>query len=343
MPVPAENGQGQPNSTREPVDQQPKPSVREQFEARLLREREPVKGQPSEPEARKVQTPLDEKIDDLEEGLDDDVNIVDPESPGDEGEEQDDDDFIEALMVGDRQYTAEDVEKLEKQNREYDADYRRKTQSLARVRQEYQAKGQEYEEIGGFFKQLTEVNLRNLRNVDPSTLTQEQFGVWRQQLMAAEQGASQLNQAIEGVRKKIAEDRNKMLDQQAAESAEILKSEFKDRWGNEFYGKLRDFAVKSQMYDPKEFADITDWRVMKGLVALYDAAEVKKVVTKDPNDQNDGKPTRRQLQRARRSQKTGKFVNTQQAVRESPNPRQDGTLRNHFMERLAKERGGNQR
>ena len=344
MPVPAENqGQGQPQNAGEP--NQRAPSVREQFQARLFAEREPQAGQPGAPESKKAQPQDEQGTPNREEpeGLDDDLDLDDPESP--EGEEQGDEgNQIEALIVGDRQYTVEDIQKLEKQNLEYDADYRRKTQYLARVRQEYQAKGQEYEEIGGFFKQLTEVNLRNLENVDPATLSQEQFGVWRQQLAAARAGAAQLNNAIEGVRKKIADNRNTLLDQQAAESAEILKAEFKDRWGNEFYGKLRDFAVKSGMYDPKEFTDLTDWRVMKGLVAMYDASEAKRVVNPNPDTtQEGGKPTRRQLQRARRSAKTGQFQDAVAAVRESPNPRQDGTLRNMFMERLARERNPKQR
>lgn len=352
MPGPAQKpkGQEQSDSARESgQSNDAQPSVREQFQARLMAEREgkpperkakpiekePVKAQSSEPEDEEDEL-------DPEEEVNDDEELEDPESDPDEEEEEpeEEESDVEALVVGDRRFTVEDVTNLLKQNQEYDADYRRKTQVLARRRQEYLAKGQEYNEIGGFFKQLTEVNLRNLENVDPTNLTQEQFAGWKNQLTAARAGAAQLNQMLDGVRKRVTENREKFLDQQASESADILKTEFKERWGNEFYGKLRDYVVKSGMYDSKEFADITDWRVMKGIVAMYDAGAAREVVRDKTTGADTGKkPTRRQLQRARRDKKTGRFQNTQQAVRASPNAKQDGTLRAHFEARLAQEGG----
>jgi hypothetical protein len=347
MPVPGEKAKEQPRSAGESGQSEDvKPSVRETFEARLLAEREPQKGKPEKKERVKAQS---SGPDDPDQEADEDEELEDPESEEEEEEESDSDSEeeqeeeesgVEALTVGDRQYTVEDVENLVKQNRELDADYRRKTQILARRRQEFDAKGTEYEQIGGMFQQLTRVNLQNLENVNPESLTQEQFGQWRTQMAAAKAGAQQLNQMMEQVRKKVVKDREDHLDQQAAESAEILKSEFKERWGNEFYGKLRDYATKSGLYEPKEFSDITDWRVMKGVVALYDAEEAKKIGARkiDPKQEN-AKPTRRQLQRARRNKKSGQFQSTVQAVRDSPNARQDGTLRTHFEQKLVAERG----
>lgn len=351
MPGPAQKAKEEPGSARESgQSDEVKPTIRETFQARLLAEREPVKpGKPEKKERVKAQSP---GPDDPDEGADDDEELEDPESDEEEEESEEDDSDsdeeereeeesrVEALTVGDRQYTAADVENLVKQNRELDADYRRKTQILARRRQEFEAKGTEYEQIGGMFLNLTRVNLQQLENINPESLTQEQFGQWRTQMAAAKAGAQQLSGMIEQVRKKVVQDREAFLDQQAAESADILKSEFKERWGNEFYAKLRDYAVKSGLYEPKEFSDITDWRVMKGVVALYDAEEAKKVVQRktDPKEEN-AKPTRRQLQRARRNKKSGKFQSTVQAVRESPNARQDGSLRTHFEQKLAAERG----
>jgi hypothetical protein len=362
MPVPAERqGKEQPGSARESGQGNggEQPSVHERFRARLMEERkgstpESDKEKP-EPRKPKAQTPPDdpdedERDEELEEADDDDDSDEresDADPDGDEGDEEPDDeeDRVEALTVGDRQYTAEDIVNLEKQVREYDADYRRKTQVMARHRQEFQARGEEYTQIGSFFENLTRVNLQNLEAVNPETLDQNQFAAWRQQVQAARQGASQLMQMLGQVRKKVSEDREKFLDAQAAESAEVLKAEFKGRWGNEFYGKLRDFAGREGLYDAKEFVDITDWRVMKGLVALYDASEAKKIASgktgKTPGKERDErKPNRRQLQRARRDSKTGKFQSTKDAVRSSPNARGDGTLHSHFMDRLGREARG---
>ena len=259
---------------------------------------------------------------------------------GDEGEEEQDESesSVEALTVDGRQFTPDDIRALTKQLGEYDADYRRKTQVLARVRQEYQAKGQEYEAVGGFFEALTEANVRQLRSLDPQQMSQEQFIAWKNQLQAAEQGAAQLKQHLEAVRQKVKKDRDAFLDQSAQESNEILRGVDK-RWSNEFYSKLRDFAVKTKRYTAEEFADVTDWRTMEGLIALYDKANAVSTI----NTKLEGKepePTRRNPRVNNRRNTQGQFQSAQQAVRQSTNARADGSFRAMKEQQLRAEREG---
>lgn len=341
--------------------------IREQLRRKLFAERKAREGQ----ESQREQPGGEGKTGQAPEGQDDDPRGADEhgddpnrsESPGGDdhenpdGEELDDDpdgedpdgedpdggDEPEALTVDDRQYTADDIRNLEKRTRELDASYRRKTQVMSRQRQEYEAHGREIEEVGGFFQQLANANLQQLEAIDPESLSQEEFGVWKQQVSNAKAGRDRLLAAMEGVKKRVKQNREKMLDQQAAESAEVLKG-IDPRWNNEFYGKIRDFAVESGRYSAEEFADVTDWRTMEGLIALHDMAEGQKRLENNKGNQGETRepPTRRRRRKARQPRNDrGQFTpqNTEKKVFESTNAKADGSLRNHFQARLAAERG----
>lgn len=354
---PGSSGESQPGGGSEPLHEQLR---RRLFEERKSREGRESSGDTEEqPERGKARTePASEghEDDDQEYEADDpNAELDDPESnPGtdenpdeeelddpDDGEELDEGSEPEALTVDDRQYTADDIRQLETRTRELDADYRRKTQVMSRQRQEYAAHGEELQEVSGFFQKLAEANLRQLENIDPNSLSQEEFAVWKNQLAHAKDGRNQLLQSIDNVKKRVNENRNKMLDHQAKESSEILRG-VDPRWGNDFYAKIRDFAVESGRFSPEEFADVTDWRTMEGLIALYDRAEAQKRAKskKDQRSETREPPTKRRRRRARQPRNTqGQFQTAQKAVAESTNAKADGSLRNYFQERLAKERG----
>jgi len=362
-------GGEQPASPGEsqPVGQQPEP-LHESLRRKLFEERKRTQESQEEQPGGDEQEPTGQapEGDDDPRGADEDG--LDPEGqesqPGGdenpEGEELDDPEGEdpegegegepEALTVDDRQYTPEDIRALEKRNRELDADYRRKTQVTSRLRQEYQTRGEELDQVNDFFLGLARANVQQLENMDPKQMDQETFAAWREQLQQAKAGAQQLENQIKGVKQAFQKNRDKMLDQQAAESSEVL-SGIDPRWNNEFYGKIRDFAVESGRYTPQEFADVTDWRTMEGLIALYDMSQAQKRITENRGERRGAKeqgqsnesepaPGRRRRRRARQPRNNqGQFQSAQKAVHESTNAKADGSLRNFFQQRLAKERG----
>jgi len=325
---PASPGESAPAAKAEPLH--------EQFRRRLFDERR---------ESAPAEKPANEKLptgqaseeegeeeyeaDDKAASAGQESYVDDEEEPGAEEPQP------QALIVDDRQFTVEDIRQLIKARNEYDADYRRKTQVMARHRQEYESRSQEVEQMGKFFQNLAAVNVQELEKINPQTLDKDQFSVWRQQLMQAKAGQQQLESTIEEIRKSVRKNRDQMLDHQAGESAEILKGLDK-RWSNEFYAKLRDFAVVTGRYTAKEFSDVTDWRSLEGLIALYDREEARKNVKQNRETQEP--PTRRRQRVRQKRDNTGKFQSAEQAVRSSSNAKADGSLRSYFAARLEAER-----
>ncbi len=263
-------------------------------------------------------------------------------------------DTIEALLVDDRQYTAEDIRNLENRNREMDADYRRKTTVNNRIRREYEATGAEMNALSNYFVGLAEANITNLDSMDPSQMDQQQFAAWKQQREAAARGATELKSGMDKVRGGIRDQITNMRKHQAAESAEIMAG-IESRWGTEFYGKIRDFAVDSGRYTPESFQEVRDWQTLEGLVALYDANEARKKMRqarqgqtardggeqqgKSSNEDEPGRKPRRRRNRQRRSKNSGQFQNAQQAAMESPSSIADGSFRSAMVAKLQRERG----
>lgn len=341
--------QEQPGSSGEsaPAGGDQEVPIREQFRRRLEAEREskePV-GRQEQPDdeipdtERASETQDEDEYDADEEGTPSEEESEDTDEDPDTEEEPDaEDDEPSTLTVDDRQYSAEDIRALENRVREYDADYRRKTQVMSRIRQEYQARGEEVQQVSGFFKSLAKANVQQLEQIDPSKLNQEQFAAWKQQLDAAKAGEQQLMGYIDKITQTTRENREKMLDHQAQESAEILRS-IDRRWSNEFYGQLRDFAVETGRFTKEEFADLTDWRTFEGLIALFDMQQAQKNV-KEKRETKEPPTKRRKRNRKQARNQRGQFQNAEQAVRQSTNAKQDGSLRSYFQQKLAAERQG---
>jgi len=259
-----------------------------------------------------------------------------------EGEESDSVRVTEALQVDDRQYTPDDVRELNTKVLEHDADYRRKTQVMARLREEYAVQGQDLETIGSFFKNLTQANVKSLESMDTKGMDQETFSTWRSNYDSAKSGASTLERNIEGMLSKLGDAREKMKDNAASESVEIMKS-IEPRWDNEFYTKVRDYAVQSNRYSAESFGDLTDWRTMEGLVALMDRDAVLKGVAgagngKSETIQRDKRKRRRQNRRLSSRNASGRFQTHQQTALKSTNAKGDGSLRQMLHANLERER-----
>ncbi len=312
-------------------------------------------------DANKQNEPLSEesKAEFTTEFVDDDNNVVGyadaqgnefnadgtPYTPdaGDEpGEEEPgQEEVIGALQVDDSSYSVDDVRKLVQSNRELDADYRRKTTVMSRMREEYAVQGKEMETVGLFFSGLARQNVDRLEKVDTKDMSPEEFSAYRQQYDGAKRASQQMNQSVIGVRESYNKAREAHLDQQAAESAEVMQKIDK-RWNNEFYSKVRDFAVDSGRYTAEEFSDVTDWRSMEGLVSLMDADGVRKIAENPASGESEisepGKRKRRRQRQRQNRSSTGQFQSSKATVLESQNARKDGSLRDHFKAKLAAER-----
>lgn len=254
---------------------------------------------------------------------------------------------IGALQVDDASYSVDDVRLLVQRNREIDdrnkeldADYRRKTSVMSRLREEYEVSGQEVQAVGQFFHNLSRENLKQLEQIDTKDMTPEEFSAYRSQYDNAKKGVQQFDQTLGQLNTRFKERRNKQLDDAASESAGILKG-IEPRWNNEFYAKIRDFAVNSGRYSPEEFQDLHDWRTMEGIISVMDREEVKKIGSGDSSESETIEPGKRKRRRQRQRQKRdarGKFQSSKDTVLQSPNARQDGSLRDHFKAKLAAER-----
>jgi len=253
-----------------------------------------------------------------------------------------------ALFVDDRQYTPDDVRevvternKLRDQNKEYDADYRRKTTVMSKLRDEYEVSGREIAAVGSFFENMASQNVKQYEGMNTKDMTPEQFQTYRDSYDAAKSGSTQLNNTMKAISKRVSEVRDKQKDDAAGESADVLKR-IEPRWNNEFYAKVGDFAVKSGRYSADEFADVTDWRTMEGLVALMDSSEVANVGSGKSGKSEISEPGTRKRRRQRQRQRknaAGQFQSNRNAVLESKNAKKDGSLRDMFKQKLASERG----
>ena len=256
-------------------------------------------------------------------------------------EEPESGDVVGALQVDDSSYSVDDVRKLVQSNRSLDADYRRKTTLMSRMREEYEVHGKEIETVGMFFTELSKRNVQQFEQVDTKDMTAEEFQSYRDGYDSAKRGADQMTEGITKVRERFNSAREKHLDDAAAESVDVLKR-IEDRWDNEFYAKVRDFAVDSGRYTAEEFSNMHDWRTMEGMIAVMDREVVKKVADGKNNGNSEisepGKrKRRRQRQRTRRNAQ-GRFQTSRTEVFSSSNAKKDGSLRRMFVDKLAAER-----
>ncbi len=312
-------------------------SFREQTAARLADERG------ESPEAKAPDQPLD--ADDGYEGEPEDESQSAADQPDDgevdeesaQGDDQPDaTDAPGVFNVDGIDYSADDVRELNEARVKYDTEFRRRTQITARLKREYEVAGQDVEHQSQFFLNLANANVSQYSRFDPSNLSPEQYKAFHDQKTNAERGRDQLNQQLETMRTSTATKREALVNQEAGESIEVLKG-IEPRWGDEFYTKVREFAVSSGRYDAQEFENLTDWRSIEGLVALMDRDSMtqRQVVNREPKKPN----RRRQRQRQRRRNARGQFQTAQDAVFASPNASRDGSFRAMTAARLAAERG----
>jgi hypothetical protein len=267
--------------------------------------------------------------------------------------EQPDDDTDEGLELDGQRYTRDDIRRLIEERDQGGMrleDYRRKTQRLARVRQEAEALGEQYQGLGEVFQakeqllgQVIQANLRQFEQTDTSQMSPQQFEDFKRQWAAAKQGADFLAKQFQEVEGALAQRRDAAMQKRARTTVELLRWH-EPRWDdqNQFYGKLREFTVREGLMSPEQFDHETDFLKLRGLIALMDAHEAPGVIDEAASRP---RPPRRSRNRARNNQ--GQFQGNRQAaldaVRQSSNAKADGSLRSWLQSNLAAEDGKRRR
>jgi chromosome segregation ATPase len=175
-------------------------------------------------------------------------------------------------------------------------------------------KFQESEKIADYFVGMANQQLQQLQQVNPATLTQEQFGQYQQAYQQAQMQVSQHTQLIEQIKSERDDTRTKQKEREAEIARERLKVRIPD-WSGEKYQALGKLAEEFG-YAPKEFFDTTDHRLiilLNEVAASKDAAKVvEKKVAKTKT-----KPPRTSSARPQDRNERGQFKKAQQAFNET--------------------------
>ena len=266
----------------------------------------------------------------------------------DSDEEQPGDDDGPGIEIDGEYLTASQIRELRHEATEGGMrleDYTRKTQIISRVRQEHEALGQVYDQqnqaLGlqrDILLQAVDAQVAQFQNVDTSKLSQEQFQQFQVAFQNTKQGADAIHAAFDDAQQKLDRSRADAFQRQAKSTREMLRWH-EPRWNQEFYGKLRQFAVSEGLMSEEAFNRENDFLRMAGVIALMDRANVDEIVTSRQTDTRPSKSTARAQARQRRRNARGQFQSAQQNVMQSTNAKRDGSLREMFKANLAAERG----
>ncbi len=274
----------------------------------------------------------------------------DDESSQVDAQEQLAEQLPDGLEIDGKSYTAEEIKSLIEEANNGGLrldDYKRKTQYLSRVRQEHEALGthlsegvQSVEAKEEIINRVLQQNLAAYENVDTSRLTPEAFQEFKNQYAQARRGADLLRAEFDKAENSLKTVRQQADQAKASSTLEMLRWH-EPRWDHEntFYAKVRDFAVNEGLVSTEEFDGENDFLRMVGLIAMMDRHDLPSVITEQIENPKPPAP-QRNAQRPRND--NGRFTtnvtNTQNAVLQSGNAKGDGSLRNHFMARLERER-----
>lgn len=288
----------------------------------------------AEKELENQAEPLSENTD-----LEDEADQLDDtaEADSDSEEQPEEDDAPRVFEIDGNEFTEDDIRNLVADRRKWDVEFRKRTQQTASLKKNYEQAGANLAVQQKLIMDAAAGNLDQLKQVDPTGLTQDQYAMYQQNLKQAQaqndHWAKMFSEANQGLKAKFDE----FQKAQADESVEVLRG-IEPRWNENFYGDLKEFAVETGRYSDDEFKEIADWRVIEGLIALRDAESATQKLEKVKESKS--KPNRRR-QRARQRNRNaqGQFQSARDAVFESPNAKRDGSFRAMMEAKLAAERG----
>ena len=259
------------------------------------------------------------------------------ESESDSDEQTDEEEPARVVEVDEIEYSENDIRDLVSDRKKWNVEFRKRTQNTAELQRKYQNAGQELAVQQHLIMDAHTNQLKSLDAYDPSQMTQEQYSQWQQAKKSAKDNHDYWANTFSQANNTLRERAQAFEDAKAAESVEVLQG-IEPRWDKPFYDGLRDFSVNSGRYSEQELNDISDWRQMEGLIALFDREQAKQKLSN--SKESKSKPNqRRQKANQRRRNAQGQLQSARDAILNSSNPRADGSCREMMRAKLAAERG----
>ena len=318
-------------------------SIHNEFMERLAAER-PVEEAIAEP----IEEPVlgDPEVEEApEDGIDDTVDTegeLDPETEeAEEGDPSED---------GETPEVSEEYTELEAKYKSLEQEFSRVTanrKEIERSLDEAKTKASEAlyaiedkfgeaEQIADYFVGMANQQLQQLSQINPATLTQEQFGQYQQAYQQAQLQVQQHTQLVEQIKQEREETRKTQKDREAEIARERLKVRIPD-WSGEKYRALGELATEFG-YSEAEFFDSTDHRLILLLNEVATGKEAAKVVEKKVT-KTKTKPPRTASARPQERNERGQFKKAQQEFNET-RPGTKGSFAAMKAAQLRAERSG---
>lgn len=191
------------------------------------------------------------------------------------------------------------------------------------------------ESLAGYGLQGAQNALQQLQNVNPTTLTQDQFAQYQQQLQQAQGALHMHNQVMERAQKQR-QDAEAMIKQREAEiGLAQIQSHISD-WNGERYQQIADTAGEYG-YTAQEFADNTDARLVIVLNELQQYKQAAQAVGQKVSKTKKTQPPKRRANREQARNADGKFAKAQREFQET-RPGTRGSFAKMKAQQLATER-----
>lgn len=247
------------------------------------------------------------------------------------------DDSVEPEVEGDEitQLRAE-IDRLSVREKELTADYTRKTQKIAEVRRKVDSDAETVRSTARFVASVIDAPIRQYESVPWAELQVQDPARYQtvrgqyEQAVGARNNFLQQIAAAEASQEEALESHRR---QQAELSKDILRAQIPN-WSNETYLELRQYAADSLGYEPAEFDQNTDYRLVLALHRAYRAEKAASTIKSVRREQKKAPPNAQNKPQVRSA--SGQFANAQQALRENPGNRD--VARQMFQQKLAAER-----
>ena len=168
------------------------------------------------------------------------------------------------------------AEKATEQRQSMEGDYRRKTQKLADDSRAVAVQKTEGQRAVNYLVAEADRDMARFSNVDWAQLRTdpERFQAAQQDYLRTDAMCKQRHQEREQFNSQ-AEQWEADNNARVADHSKGVLQHMRPDWGNELYGKTREWAERELDYSQDEFDRITDWRPMLALVKAMESDEIK--------------------------------------------------------------------
>lgn len=229
-----------------------------------------------------------------------------------------------------------EIDRLSQREKELTADYTRKTQRIAEVRRQIESDAETVRNTARYVASVIDAPIRQYQSIpwaelqtqDPAKY-QTLRGQYEQAMGARNQFLQQIAAAESAQEQALEANRVK----QAELSKDILKAQIPG-YSNEMYQELRQYAVDSIGYEPAEFDQNTDYRLVLAMHRAYRAERAANTVKSIKREQKKAPPNAQNKPQMRSA--SGQFANARQALSENRGNRD--IARQMFQQKLAADR-----